>query len=75
LAAIGHFSRIVHRSQRPARPALGPFDLAQYVDLTASTTDLAHRFYTEQLQIDNGVVEPGNGTMDKFVAWTDNPSW
>jgi phospholipase C len=53
---------------------IGPFDLAQYVDLTVNTTDLAHRFYTEQLQIDNGVVEPSNGAMDKFVAWTDNPS-
>jgi acid phosphatase len=53
---------------------IGPFDLAQYVDLTANTKDLVHRFYTEQLQIDNGYVGPTHGSMDKFVAWSDNPS-
>src|SRR5262249_59200439 len=31
-----------------------------------------HRFYHEQLQIDNGVLEPKNGDLDKFVTWSDN---
>jgi phospholipase C len=36
------------------------------------TNDIIHRFYHEQLQIDNGVLEPSNGSMDKFVTWSDN---
>jgi len=32
-----------------------------------------HRFYHEQLQIDNGVLEPSLGQQDKFVTWSDNP--
>ena len=32
-----------------------------------------HRFYHEQLQIDNGVVGTKNGDLDKFVTWSDNP--
>ena len=64
-------------STAPAIPPglpIGPIDLSQYVDLTTPTKDLAHRFYTEQLQIDNGALEPSSGSMDKFVAWSDNPS-
>ena len=72
--AAGDTSRIVNRSQCYRWAAGGSVDLAQYVDIAASTRDLVHRFYTEQLQIDNGVVEPSNGAMDKFVAWTDNPA-
>jgi hypothetical protein len=34
-----------------------------------------HRFYHEQLQIDNGLLEPNNGNhLDKFVTWSDNPA-
>ena len=51
-----------------------PYDLSQYLSLTGKTEDLAHRFYTEQLQIDNGYVTPSHGSMDKFVAWSDNGS-
>jgi acid phosphatase len=32
-----------------------------------------HRFYHEQLQIDNGLLEDKNGDQDKFVTWSDNP--
>jgi phospholipase C len=35
--------------------------------------DIIHRFYHEQLQIDNGLLEPKIGSMDKFVTWSDNP--
>jgi len=43
-----------------------PFDLAKVVPLTSFTGDLAHRFYNEQVQIDDG-------RMDKFAAYSDNP--
>ena len=72
-----HISLVPDFSLEPNVPAglpIKPFDLAQYIDLTAENSDLKHAFYTEQLQIDNGNVEPSNGVMDKFVAWTDNPS-
>jgi phospholipase C len=60
-------------------PVLGglpvqPFDLSQYVPPGDKTELLANRFYRQQLQIDNGVLEPGNGSMDKFVTWSDNGS-
>ncbi len=32
----------------------------------SNTGDIVHRFYTEQLQINNGA-------MDRFVAWSNNP--
>jgi phospholipase C len=51
-----------------------PFDLSQYIAPDQKTGDIIHRFYHEQLQIDNGVLEPSNGSMDKFVTWSDNGS-
>jgi phospholipase C len=51
-----------------------PFDLSQYIAPGQKTNDIVHRFYHEQLQIDNGVLEPSNGSMDKFVTWSDNGS-
>jgi phospholipase C len=56
----------------PALPLI-PFDLTQFVAATDTTGDIIHRFYHEQLQIDNGVLEASNGSMDKFVTWSDNP--
>src|SRR5215813_8880159 len=50
-----------------------PYDFTTYIAPTAKTGDLIHRFYHEQLQIDNGVLEPKNGDLDKFVTWSDNP--
>lgn len=50
-----------------------PYDFTRYVAGTSLTGDIVHRFYHEQLQIDNGVLEPKLGDMDKFVTWSDNP--
>jgi phospholipase C len=60
----------------PASQAVGPYDLNAYISTSADTGDLIHRFWHEQLQIDNGVLEtPGAGgaySMDKTVTWSDN---
>jgi phospholipase C len=50
-----------------------PYDATKFVADTDTTGDIIHRFYHEQLQIDNGVLEPTRGSMDKFVTWSDNP--
>src|SRR6267142_1204671 len=50
-----------------------PYDLARFVPDTNTTGDIIHRFYHQQLQIDNGLLEPKLGSMDKFVTWSDNP--
>jgi phospholipase C len=57
---------------QPALPLL-PYDLTRFVTSNSTTGDIVHRFYTEQLQIDNGALETKNGYMDKFVTWSDNP--
>jgi hypothetical protein len=50
-----------------------PYDLTNYIAANALTGDIVHRFYHEQLQIDNGVLETKHGDLDKFVTWSDNP--
>ena len=50
-----------------------PYDFTHYVASNGLTGDIVHRFYHEQLQIDNGALEPKNGDLDKFVTWSDNP--
>jgi len=65
-------SRFPPANGQPALPLI-PYDLTQYVANTDLTGDIIHRFYHEQLQIDNGVLEPKNGSLDKFVTWSDNP--
>ncbi len=57
---------------QPALPLI-PYDLTHYVAASDTTGDIIHRFYHQQLQIDNGALEPANGSMDKFVTWSDNP--
>lgn len=57
---------------QPALPLI-PYDLTQFVADTNTTGDIIHRFYHEQLQIDNGALEAKLGSMDKFVTWSDNP--
>ena len=42
------------------------FDLSKYIPATALTGDMIHRFYTEQSQINGGM-------MDRFVTLSDNP--
>jgi phospholipase C len=49
-----------------------PYDLSQYVQPQDKTNDIVHRFYTEQAQIGNGVLQPGTGLNNKFVTWSDN---
>lgn len=50
-----------------------PYDFTNYIPDNAKTGDVVHRFYHEQLQIDNGKLEPRKGQLDKFVTWSDNP--
>jgi phospholipase C len=49
-----------------------PYDFTTYFAANSLTGDIIHRFYHEQLQIDNGVLEPKKGDLDKFVTWSDN---
>lgn len=49
----------------PASLPVGPYDVSRYVKSDQTTGDIIHRFYHEQLQIDDG-------KMDKFIAWSDN---
>jgi acid phosphatase len=50
-----------------------PYDLTKYIQPEGFTGDIVHRFYHQQLQIDNGALEPKNADLDKFVTWSDNP--
>jgi phospholipase C len=50
-----------------------PYDFTNYIPANGTTGDIVHRFYTEQLQIDNGALETKKGDLDKFVTWSDNP--
>jgi phospholipase C len=50
-----------------------PYDFTTYIPAKGVTGDIVHRFYHEQLQIDNGFLETKNGDLDKFVTWSDNP--
>jgi phospholipase C len=52
-----------------------PYDFTIFPGVGAATKtgDIVHRFYHEQLQIDNGLLETKNGDLDKFVTWSDNP--
>jgi hypothetical protein len=37
-----------------------PYDLTKYIKPDAFTGDIVHRFYHQQLQIDNGKLEPNS---------------
>ncbi|MDQ6655127.1 MAG: alkaline phosphatase family protein [Chloroflexota bacterium] len=50
-----------------------PYDFTNYINGDARTGDIVHRFYHEQLQIDNGLLEPKISDLGKFVTWSDNP--
>jgi acid phosphatase len=59
----------------PSGLAVAPYDLSAYIAPTSTTGDIIHRFWHQQLQIDNGVLEtPANGAYsnDKYVTWSDN---
>jgi phospholipase C len=55
----------------PARP----FDVGAFDPIDDLTGDIWHIFWHEQIQIDNGALEPSNGNMDKFVAYSGNPGY
>src|SRR5215472_6250309 len=40
-----------------------PYDFTAYIPANALTGDIVHRFYHEQLQIDNGLLEVKNGDL------------
>ena len=65
--------RLVLASHQNLALPLIPYDLTKYIAANAITGDLVHRFYHQQLQIDNGALEQKNGDLDKFVTWSDNP--
>ncbi len=48
----------------PANLPVAPFDLGLYVPPHETSGDLAHRYYQNIYQIDDG-------RMDKFIAWSD----
>lgn len=50
-----------------------PFDFTNYIDSDVTTGDIVHRFYTQQLQIDNGALEAKKSDLGKFLTWSDNP--
>src|SRR6266480_2497752 len=50
-----------------------PFDFTNYIDADTTTGDIVHRFYTQQLQIDNGALETKKNDLGKFLTWSDNP--
>jgi phospholipase C len=58
---------------QPVSLPLIPYALTNYIAVNSKTGDIVHRFYHQQLQIDNGVLEAKNGDLDKFVTWSDNP--
>jgi acid phosphatase len=50
-----------------------PYDLRRYDPPTMLTGDLWHIFWHEQLQLDNGNLEPSVLPMGKFAAYSSNP--
>jgi phospholipase C len=66
----------------PAYPAGGMaasvFNLASFDPQNTTgllTGDITHVFWHNQLQIDNGALEPSNGPNDKYVAYSSNPGY
>jgi phospholipase C len=62
-------------SRVPVGLPVAPYDESKYIPTSSLSGDILHRFWHQQLQIDNGVLEaPANGaySMDKYVTWSDN---
>jgi phospholipase C len=64
----------------PASLPANPYNVVPFIksgtasDPAGLTGDIIHRFYHEQLQIDNGALQPSTTSlMNKFVTWSDNP--
>ncbi|MGC3988202.1 MAG: acid phosphatase [Chthoniobacteraceae bacterium] len=43
-----------------------PYDISAYLQPSDKTGDIVHRYWQEQLQVNDG-------TNDKFITWSDNP--
>src|SRR5262249_20557991 len=64
----------------PSSLPAGPYDVVPFIrsgtgsgDPAGLTGDIIHRFYHEQLQIDNGALQPSTTShLNKFVTWSDN---
>ena len=57
---------------------LSPYVLSSYIDPTALTGDIYHRYWQEQFQISGVVTNPSTGDAvlgnnSGFVSWSDNP--
>ena len=50
-----------------------PYDFTNYIPATAKTGDIVHRFYHQQLQIDNGVLEPKRGDLGQVCHLERQP--
>jgi phospholipase C len=57
----------------PMGMPMKPYDLTQYDTPLMLTGDMWHIFWHEQLQIDNGTLEPSVLPMGKFAAYSSNP--
>jgi phospholipase C len=64
----------------PSSLPAGPYNVVPFIksgtpsDPAGLTGDIIHRFYHEQLQIDNGALQPSTTSHNnKFVTWSDNP--
>jgi len=58
----------------PGGLPMATYDLNQYVHPDERTNDIVHRYYTEQLRIDNGRIDTTSFTNsnNRFVTWSDN---
>ncbi|MEZ0257409.1 MAG: alkaline phosphatase family protein, partial [Chthoniobacter sp.] len=65
-------------SRVTASNTLQPYDLSTFINPTALTGDIYHRYWQEQFQIFGTVTDPINGVSEAgnnagFVSWGDNP--
>jgi acid phosphatase len=51
------------------------YSLNSFDPTNTLTGDITHVFWHEQIQIDNGTLEPSNGPLDKFVIYSSNPGY
>jgi phospholipase C len=65
----------------PATLPADPYNVVPFIKTSVPpgapaglTGDIVHRFYHEQLQIDNGALQPSTTNhQNKLVTWSDNP--
>jgi phospholipase C len=54
-----------HIPDNAVTDAPSPYDLGQYLSTGDKTSDIVHRFFQEQTQIDHGA-------MNQYIGWSDN---